>query len=156
MSQMPNLSGLIVNQLFPKKKTYNKDAAKFVDNEHGQLCRQNYNASITKQDLCIGCNTTLPQSKWKFCSTDCPKLKVSAKKEAKSREMGNNFLLPLSSSVRDRRLSQVGFEKIVGFLYDNHLGGDLATVWRKVFAVFVFRNHSMLKVKDEVHEVEVV
>jgi hypothetical protein len=46
-------------------------------------------------------------------------------------------------------MSPVGFETIVKYLYDDHLGTDLSTAWPKISALCVFRNPKLLELEEE-------
>lgn len=60
--------------------------------------------------------------------------------------MGLSYLFPMSSLVKQSRMTSIGLWIVMMFLYDNHFGvDDMRTIWHKIEAEFVYRNPKLLK-----------
>jgi len=137
------------NQLL---RDFNSDAVNTVMIEHAIICRRNVESWPNLNDgeelqACGGCSILLPQEHRSiYCGSNCPSLGTSLKIRTLSINMGLSYLFPMASLVKQYRLTPIGFEGIIVFLYDNHFGvDDLRKIWPKIEADFVYRNPKLLK-----------
>jgi len=138
------------NQLFI---TFNEEAIDAVRNEYTVICRRNKEAWPTTHEdddethACCGCSVILPeQHRGRFCGPQCASLGMTHKIRSLSIHMGLSYLFPMSSLVKQSRMTSVGLWIIMMFLYDHHFGvNDMRTIWYKIEAEFVYRNPLLLK-----------
>ena len=133
--------------------SFNEAAANTVRMEHASLCRRNMELwpTLNEDDeetlACCGCSVMLPEEhRGRFCGPNCPTLGMTHRIKSLSINMGLSYLFPMSSLVKQSRLTSFGLRFIMMFLYDNYFGvDDVRTIWPKVEAEFVYRNPKLLK-----------
>jgi len=130
---------------------YNEEAKRVVNTAHQLVCNQNFESFVPSDDpdaenrLCVGCLVGVSNTR-NFCGSECPGLGITERVRTLSIKMGLCYLLPMSNLMRQAqsRMSLVGFETIVKYLYDDHFGTDLSTAWTKISKVLVFRNNQLV------------
>ena len=138
---------------------YNEEAEHVIIAAQQVICDRNFKLMLlgledqTEADdeqflLCAGCMVPIPTDQSShFCGPNCSGLGLTARIKSLSVNMGLSYLVPMSSLVKQARVTPFAFQTIMMYLYDNHFGvGDVLTKWDKISAVFVYRNPKSLKV----------
>lgn len=155
MSLMPvydeNETELYPRNLFADGQ-FNEEAIRIANDAHQRVCRQN-DLLANERLRCCSCNAEVPDQRRNFCGPQCPGLGLTAQIKTLSIELGLSYLVPMSSLMRHHvtRMTPVGFETILKYLYDDHFGTDLSTAWPKISKLLVFRNNQrddIVKIKD--------
>jgi hypothetical protein len=108
------------------------------DNEDLELVAQH----VILNDCCVGCAAYINMFVFgsKFCGPNCPGLGMTRRIKTLSINMGLSYLFPMSSLVKQARMTSTGLQIIMMFLYDHHFGVDhLRTMWPKIETEFVYR-----------------
>ena len=134
---------------------YNEEAEHVVIAAQQVICSQNFNSMILGLEdqtedflLCAGCMVPIPTDQSShFCGPNCSGLGLGARIKSLSVNMGLSYLFPMSSLVKQARMTPFAFQTIMMFLYDNHFGvSDVLTMWDKISADFVYRNPKLLRI----------
>ena len=131
---------------------YNEEAGQVIIAAQQVICVRNFKllglADQTEDVLlCSGCMVAIPTDQSShFCGPNCFGLGLTARIKSLSVNMGLSYLVPMSSLVKQARVTPFAFQTIMMYLYDNHFGvGDVLTMWDKIAANFVYRNPKSLK-----------
>ena len=136
---------------------YNKEAEHVIIAAQQVICTRNYEMLLELEDqteaddeqirLCAGCVVAIPSHQSShFCGPNCSGIGLGPRIKSLSVNMGLSYLFPMSSLVKQARVTPFAFQTIIMFLYDNHFGFcDVLTMWDKISADFVYRNPKLLK-----------
>lgn len=133
---------------------YNKEAERVVIAAQEVICNQNFNSMVLGLEyqtedfrLCAGCMVPIPNHQSSiFCGPNCSGIGLGSRIKSLSVNMGLSYLFPMSSLMKQARMTPFAFQSILMFLYDNHFGvRDVLTMWDKISADFVYRNPKLLK-----------
>jgi hypothetical protein len=136
---------------------YNKEAERVIIAAQQVICSQNYEMLLELEEqheaddepvrLCSGCMVLIPNHQSSiFCGPNCSGIGLGSRIKSLSVNMGLSYLFPMSSLVKQARVTPFAFQTIMMFLYDNHFGfRDMLTMWDKISADFVYRNPKLLK-----------
>ena len=133
---------------------YNKEAEHVIIAAQQVICTQNFNSMVLVLEdqtedfkLCAGCMVPIPSDQSShFCGANCSGIGLGSRIKSLSVNMGLSYLFPMSSLVKQARVTPFAFQTIMMFLYDNHFGvRDVLTMWDKISADFVYRNPKLLK-----------
>lgn len=136
---------------------YNEEAAHVIIAAQEVVCNRNFNSVLFGREdheaddeqflQCLGCMVAIPTDQSsRFCGPNCSGLGLGSRIKSLSINMGLSYLFPMSSLVKQARVTPFAFQTIMMYLYDNHFGvGDVLTKWDKIAADFVYRNPKSLK-----------
>ena len=154
----PNIPKMLARNLFTVVDDYyNEEAAEIVIAAQEVICDRNFNLALFGREdheaddepfqVCVGCMVAIPTDQSsRFCGPNCSGLGVRARIKSLSVNMGLSYLVPMSSLVKQARVTPFAFQTIVMYLYDHHFGvRDVLTMWDKISADFVYRNPKLLK-----------
>ena len=138
---------------------YNEEAEHVIRAAQEVICNRNFNSVLfgledqPEEDdeqflLCAGCMVAIPTDQSSnFCGPNCSGLGLGARIKSLSVNMGLSYLVPMSSLVKQARMTPFAFQTIIMYLYDNHFGvSDVLTMWDKISADFVYRNPKLLRI----------
>ena len=149
---------MLARNLFTDDYNYNEEAEHVIRAAQEVICNRNFNSVLfgredqTEADdaqflLCAGCKVAIPTDQSsRFCGPNCSGLGLGTRIKSLSVNMGLSYLVPMSSLVKQARMTPFAFQTIMVYLYDNHFGVvDVLTLWDKIAANFVYRNPKSLK-----------
>ena len=147
------MSQMLARNLFADD--YNEEAEDVIIAAQQVICDQNFKLMLLgladqPEDflLCAGCMVPIPTDQSShFCGPNCSGLGLGVRIKSLSINMGLSYLVPMSSLVKQARMTPFAFQTIMMYMYDNHFGvSDVLTIWNKISADFVYRNPKLLRI----------